>query len=231
MLKLTSAAQVHPVSLALRRFAPPSFLPLMRIPSNDHVQVIATRWAGHLKSAKLEIVMAANDGYLPGMVNFSCRVARCAINRAAGHVPGAPRAIKGKKATAGARKEQTQVFDVFKRVAPTLEQADELTATATSIPTGEPPTSADEGVTGEISIPAILIAYASRVPGLREEMGEDFARGHAQASGGIVTKQAFERLWESMSHVPEGESSLRKGKAGKDKDQTGAMERWLKKKT
>ena len=55
VLKINSAAQVHPV--------------------------IATRWASHLSSKALEIVMVANYGYLPGMVNFSCRIARTARSR------------------------------------------------------------------------------------------------------------------------------------------------------
>jgi len=37
--------------------------------------------AGHLNSKALEIVMVANYGYLPGKVNFSCRIARCARDR------------------------------------------------------------------------------------------------------------------------------------------------------
>ena len=52
VLRITSAAQVHPV--------------------------IATRWAGHLRSPRLEVVLVANDGYLQGKVNFSCRVPRSA---------------------------------------------------------------------------------------------------------------------------------------------------------
>jgi nanoRNase/pAp phosphatase (c-di-AMP/oligoRNAs hydrolase) len=55
VLKINSAAQIHPV--------------------------IATRWAGHLNSKALEIVMVANYGYLEGLVNFSCRIARCARSR------------------------------------------------------------------------------------------------------------------------------------------------------
>ncbi|KAI1434481.1 DHH phosphoesterase [Xylaria sp. CBS 124048] len=53
--RITSAAQVHPV--------------------------IATRWAGHLRSPKLEVVLVANDGYMPGMVHFSCRVPNSAKTR------------------------------------------------------------------------------------------------------------------------------------------------------
>ncbi|KAI5848399.1 DHH phosphoesterase [Tricharina praecox] len=39
---------------------------------------IATMWAGFLKGSRLEVVMAANTGYVEGKVNFSCRMARSA---------------------------------------------------------------------------------------------------------------------------------------------------------
>ncbi|KAI0011318.1 DHH family protein [Xylariaceae sp. FL0662B] len=48
VFRINSAAQVHPV--------------------------IATRWAGHLKSTELEVILVANEGYIPGMVHFSCRI-------------------------------------------------------------------------------------------------------------------------------------------------------------
>lgn len=108
-------------------------------------QLIATRWANSLKSSKLEIVMCANSGYLPNMTNFSCRVARCAVARAA----------------------------------------------ATSSASGQP-------VEASVNIIAILIDYASRVSGLRESMGANFARGHKEASGGIVRTEDFEKLWNVM---------------------------------
>jgi len=38
--------------------------------------VIATRWARSLQSNDLEVVIAANGGYVDGKVNFSCRVVR-----------------------------------------------------------------------------------------------------------------------------------------------------------
>lgn len=59
---------------------------------------------------------------------------------------------------------------------------------------------------GGISIPDMLREYAARVPGLTERMGDDFARGHAQASGGIVTSEDFDALWDVMreSENPEG---------------------------
>lgn len=69
---------------------PPKFssdgrVAVLRMKSKAQVHpVIATRWAEHLKSAKLEVVMAANEGYLEGKVNFSCRVAKCARERVGG---------------------------------------------------------------------------------------------------------------------------------------------------
>lgn len=104
VLKIKSAAQVHPV--------------------------IATRWAGFLNSKKLEIVMVANYGYLEGMVNFSCRIARCARSR-------------------------------------------------------DPPVNI---------IDSLKAAAALSTDGLKERMGETFARGHKEASGGIVPVAAFEEL-------------------------------------
>ena len=104
VLKINSAAQVHPV--------------------------IATRWAGHLNSKALEIVMVANYGYLEGLVNFSCRIARCARSR-------------------------------------------------------DPPVNI---------IDSLKTAADLSTNGLRDRMGESFARGHKEASGGIVPIAAFEEL-------------------------------------
>ena len=104
VLKISSRAQVHPV--------------------------IATRWAGHLNSKKLEIVMVANYGYLDGMVNFSCRIARVARSR-------------------------------------------------------DPPVNIIE---------SLKAAADLSTDGLKDRMGESFARGHKEASGGIVPREAFEEL-------------------------------------
>ncbi|KAI4178795.1 MAG: hypothetical protein LQ348_005535 [Seirophora lacunosa] len=121
VFRINSAAQVHPV--------------------------IATRWAGHLKSSKLEIVLVANSGYLPGKVNFSCRIARCARNR-------------------------------------------------------DPP----------VNIISSLKAVADLdTTDLVARMGENFARGHKEASGGIIGNQEFEELMalmkvgEKSDPPPEGE--------------------------
>ena len=90
--------------------------------------------AGHLNSKALEIVMVANSGYLPGMVNFSCRIARCARSR-------------------------------------------------------DPP----------VNIIASLKAVADLdTTDLIERMGESFARGHKEASGGIIPAAEFEELMALM---------------------------------
>ncbi|KKY29187.1 putative dhh family protein [Phaeomoniella chlamydospora] len=104
VLRINSAAQVHPV--------------------------IATRWAGYLNSKALEIVMVANSGYLPGLVNFSCRIARCARAR-------------------------------------------------------DPPVNIIE---------SLKAAADLSTEGLSERLGTSFARGHKEASGGIVPSEAFEEL-------------------------------------
>jgi hypothetical protein len=114
VLTISSAAQIHPV--------------------------IATRWSGHLKSNKLEIVMCANEGYLPGLVNFSCRVAKIARAR-----------------------EGQEKVDIIKKLESIV---------------------ADE-------------------PELRARLGESFARGHKEASGGIVGKHEWEELKKLMG-VGEG---------------------------
>lgn len=90
--------------------------------------------AGSLKSKALEIVMVANYGYLPGKVNFSCRVARCAL----------------------ARYPPVNIIESLKAVA-NLDTTD-----------------------------------------LVERLGDNFARGHKEASGGIVNTAEFEELCALM---------------------------------
>jgi hypothetical protein len=127
VLTIKSAAQVHPV--------------------------IATRWAGFLKSDKLEIVMCANEGYLPGKVNFSCRVAKHARAR-----------------------DGDQKVDIIS----TLE------------------------------------SIVADDPDLRSRLGESFARGHKEASGGIVNTQEWEEfkklmgVGESARRKPEGAAKEKK---------------------
>ncbi|KAI0831003.1 DHH phosphoesterase [Hypoxylon sp. FL0890] len=125
VFRISSAAQVHPV--------------------------IATRWAGHLQSSKLEVILVANEGYLPGMVNFSCRIPR----------------------SARARNPPVNIIEVLKG-----------------------------------------IAAKAPNPTLRERLGESFARGHKEASGGIVPKAEFEEFMDvlEIGKKPEGGGSPKKAK-------------------
>ena len=83
----------------------------------------------------------------------------------------------------------------------------------------------------DVNIIALLKSYAARAPGLADEMGDNFARGHRQASGGIVDTAQFERLWEVMiATVPEdgqGAESPRK-KRKKGEVQKNMLEGWIK---
>jgi hypothetical protein len=107
--------------------------------------------AGHLKSKALEIVMVANYGYLPGKVNFSCRIARCARDR-------------------------------------------------------DPP----------VNIIESLKAVAGLgTTDLVQRLGSSFARGHKEASGGILNTAEFEELCLLMKvgerpDKPEGETPKKK---------------------
>lgn len=91
------------------------------------------------------MVICANEGYLPDMTNFSCRVI-------------------------GRRRLDTNRSD------PDQTGSEEK----------------------EVDIISMLKGYASRLPGLKERMGENFARGHKEASGGIVRTEDFEELWKVM---------------------------------
>ncbi|OTB12685.1 hypothetical protein K445DRAFT_76888 [Daldinia sp. EC12] len=119
VFRINSAAQIHPV--------------------------IATRWAGHLQSPRLEVILVANEGYLPGLVNFSCRVPR----------------------SARARDTPVNIIEVLRG-----------------------------------------IAAKAPDPTLRERLGESFARGHKEASGGIVPKAEFEEFMDilEIGKKPEGAS-------------------------
>jgi hypothetical protein len=131
------------VKMETERWArvPPKFskdgtISVLTIKSEAQIHpLIATRWAGFLKSDKLEIVMCANEGYLPGMVNFSCRVA------------------KSMRARDGEDK-----IDIIKK----------------------------------------LKGIVAHDPELRARLGESFARGHKEASGGIVKKAEWDELWKLM---------------------------------
>jgi hypothetical protein len=96
--------------------------------------------------------MCANEGYLPGMVNFSCRVA------------------KGARVRDGEDK-----VDIIKKL---------------------------EGI-------------VAHDPELRARLGDSFARGHKEASGGIVEKAEWEELWKLMG-VGENVSKKATGNGKKD---------------
>ncbi|KAK1986930.1 DHH family protein [Colletotrichum cereale] len=126
------SAEVERCTHTAPKFSADGRVAVFRISSPAQVHpVIATRWAGHLASPKLEVVLVANEGYLPGLVNFSCRVPRSARAR-------------------------------------------------------DPP----------VNIIAVLQDVAARAgdPTLRERLGGSFARGHKEASGGIVPGAEFEEL-------------------------------------
>ena len=124
-------AEVERCTHTAPKFSGDAKIAMFRINSPAQVHpVIATRWAGHLQSSRLEIVLVANEGYVPGMVNFSCRIAK----------------------VARARDPPVNIIESLKALA---DEAD---------------------------------------PTLRDRLGESFARGHKEASGGIVEKEAFEEL-------------------------------------
>jgi hypothetical protein len=144
VLKINSKAQVHPV--------------------------IATRWASHLKSKYLEIVLVANYGYLPGKVNFSCRIARCARDK----------------------QPPVNIIESLKAVAD-LDTSD-----------------------------------------LVQRLGENFARGHKEASGGIVDTDVFEELCALMKvgekpDKVEGEEPKGKKKSEETAKQKNTLDGWFKK--
>ncbi|KAF4450445.1 dhh family protein [Fusarium austroafricanum] len=129
-------AEVERSTHTAPKFSADGRIAVFRINSEAQVHpVIATRWAGHLSSGRLEVILVANEGYLPGMVNFSCRVPRCARSN----------------------DRPVNIIEVLREVA---SRAKDQT--------------------------------------LRERLGESFARGHKEASGGIVPKPEFEELMEVL---------------------------------
>lgn len=146
-------AEVERCTHTAPKFSADATIAVFRISSPAQIHpVIATRWAGHLQSAKLEVVLVANEGYLPGMVNFSCRIPR----------------------SARARDPPVNIIEVLKRIS---AQAPDAT--------------------------------------LRSRLGESFARGHKEASGGIVPVNEFEELMEVMQvgKKTEGASAAPRRKA------------------
>lgn len=147
-------AEVERCTHTAPKFSSDASIAVFRINSQAQVHpIIATRWAGHLQSAKLEVIMVANEGYLPGMVNFSCRVPRCARTRQ-----------------------------------------------------------------NPVDIIHILRGIVDRAPDdtLRSRLGQSFARGHKEASGGIVPLKEFEELMEIMGVGKKPDALLGATKKGKE---------------
>jgi hypothetical protein len=132
---------VHPV--VATRWVRPLTAPMSTLISSANIIFKA----GHLKSKALEIVMVANYGYLPGKVNFSCRIAKCARD-------------------------------------------------------GDPPVNIIESLKAMADLDKT---------DLIQRLGGNFARGHKEASGGIVNTAEFEELYRLMKvgekpDKPEGET-------------------------
>ena len=148
--------EVERCTHAAPKFSPDGKIAVFRIESEAQVHpVIATRWAGHLQSKALEIVLVANEGYLPDKVNFSCRIPRCARGRD-----------------------------------PPVDIIASLKAYASVT---HPPPSSD----GRQDVEETPTDRPAKPP-LLDRLGDDFARGHVQASGGIVSSDEFEELMQNM---------------------------------
>lgn len=161
-------AEVERCTHTAPKFSGDGKIAVFRIESAAQVHpVIATRWAGHLQSPKLEVILVANEGYLPGMVNFSCRIPRSARSR-------------------------------------------------------DPP----------VNIIETLKGIAAKAPdlSLRERLGESFARGHKEASGGIVPKVEFEEFLDilEIGKKPENNGSPKKAK-GTPLKQTNTLTNYFSK--
>lgn len=137
-----NAAEVERCTHTAPKFSADGSVAVFRIKSLAQVHpIIATRWSGHLNSRQLEIVLVANEGYTPGKVNFSCRIARCARSR-------------------------------------------------------QPPVNIIEKLKGYASMSDPDSDGAKAL--LLERVGDSFARGHVQASGGIIDADHFEELMRIM---------------------------------
>ncbi|KAK5126656.1 hypothetical protein LTR85_009590 [Meristemomyces frigidus] len=176
-------AEVERCTHTAPKFSPDGKVAVFRIKSEAQVHpVIATRWSGHLNSKALEIVLVANEGYLPLKVNFSCRIPRCARSR----------------------DPPISIIERLRYYASLTEPASRDTDIA------EPGREAQRP--------------------LLERIGDNFARGHAQASGGIVNVDEFEELMRLMQigvkpakKDSDDSSPAKKKKAGIDPGQKNTL--------
>ncbi|KAF4952266.1 hypothetical protein FGADI_6887 [Fusarium gaditjirri] len=78
--KVTTAMKT--AGRVVAKFSADKKIAVIRINSKAQIHaVIATRKTRELYSRELEVVMVANEGYAPGVVNYSCRVPTCARGR------------------------------------------------------------------------------------------------------------------------------------------------------
>ncbi|KAI9717587.1 MAG: hypothetical protein M1828_007148 [Chrysothrix sp. TS-e1954] len=163
------SAETERCSHSPPKFSEDGCVAVLRINSKAQVHpVVATRWAGFLKSNKLKWVMVANEGYVDGLVNFSGRVARSAKSRE-GYEDGT-----------------------------TVDIQDDLKKYARLHDSGT----------------------------LLERLGPSFARGHVQASGGIVGKEEFEELMSAMK-IGEGKRSTQKTSPKKANEQSNTLKNYF----
>ncbi|KAJ3299671.1 hypothetical protein HK104_007742 [Borealophlyctis nickersoniae] len=71
---------------------------------------------------------------------------------------------------------------------------------------------------GAMDIMRFLEECVAKVPGLREECGDEFAKGHAGASGGSVREEVFGRVVEAMGFVSGGARGKTKSNERKAQD-------------
>lgn len=105
--------------------------------------------------------MVANHGYLPGKVNFSCRIAKCARDR----------------------DPPVNIIETLKEIARLRSSRED------SVKAG------DEDVDEDLVQGGTLV----------ERLGDNFARGHREASGGIVGVKEFEELCSLMGVGEKGD--------------------------
>ncbi|KAE8257283.1 hypothetical protein A4X13_0g2446 [Tilletia indica] len=187
---------------------PPKFsrdgrIALLRISSGFQVHPgIATRWSGTLKGAKkLQAVMCANDGYSEsgasggltdadvkkeagrtrtgGFTHFSCRIAQAAKTR--GEDPNLIELLHDYAA-----RDPTFLRDLKQATESSENHADEGDEFGS---TNEAMKVSDESVSGDSTS-----AEGSSQPQQERISVGNFARGHRQASGGIIPHEFFERF-------------------------------------
>jgi hypothetical protein len=185
VFRIQSECQVHPViatrwvsKLNYGRHSELSRVSFMNMSETCAYIPYFTLQAGHLNSKALEIVLVANEGYLPDKVNFSCRIARCARGR---DVP-------------------VNIIEQLKAYASLPPEASDVESSPEKAP-------------------------------LIERLGNDFARGHVQASGGIVKKEEFEELMRLMQIgvKPEGKTQSSKSKSAGGAQQSNTLLTYFKK--